>query len=95
MIPIKADQGKVQTYFYLGYTTKDPTTGAVSIVYMSARKTITHSGNSVPAGGSYGPVLTGVSLGQVLTPMTLKANYGSAITLNSADNVGGAFLYFS
>ncbi len=73
---------------------KDPTTGAVSIAYMSPRKVVTHSG-SYAASGTYGPSLTGTTLGQVLQPMTLKAMYSSAITLNSGDNLGGAFLYFS
>jgi hypothetical protein len=94
MIPVKATQGKVQTYFYLGYITKDPITGAMGFAYMSPRKVIVHSGTATASSGTYGPVLTGSSLGQVLSLMTLKA-VSSGVTQNSGDNLGGAFLYFS
>lgn len=94
MIPVKATQGKVQSYFYLGYTTKDPVTGVVSIAYISPRKYILHTGSAPSASGTYGPVLTGVNLGQVLPSMSLKGAY-SGVTTNSGDNLGGAFLYFS
>lgn len=94
LIPVKADQGKVYTYFYIGYSTKDPTTLERASPYVGPRKTITHSG-SVSTSGTYGPTVTGASLGQTLAPMTLKATYGGGITVNSGDNISGAFLYFS
>lgn len=94
LIPIKADQGKVQTYFYLGYTTKDPVTGVVSLSYISPRKVVTHSG-SFATSGTYGPVTSGYTLGQTVAPLNLKAAYSGAVTINAADNLGGAFLYFS
>lgn len=93
MIPVKATQGKIQTYYHLGYITKDPTTGKLGFAYISPRKTITHSGMA-GTGGTFGPILTSVSLGQVLTSMNLKAIH-SGVTTNSFDNLGGAFLYFS
>lgn len=93
-IPIKVTQGKATSYFYIGYTTKDPTTGVVKLAYISARKTISHTGSAPTASGTYGPVLTGVNLGQTLASMQLRAQY-SGVSTNSGDNVGGAFLYFS
>lgn len=77
----------------MGYTVRDPTTGSIYIAYMSPRKVVTHSG-SYSASGVYGPVLTSSTLGQTLSPMSLKGFY-NGISINSADNLGGSFLYFS
>jgi hypothetical protein len=78
----------------LGYTVKNPTNNVVSIAYISPRKLVSHSGSATST-GTYGPTVSGVALGATLSPMTLRAQYPSAVTLNSGDNVGGAFLYFS
>lgn len=94
LIPIKADQGKVQTYFYLGYTTKDPATGIVRIASMSPRKVVTHAGSASVA-GTFGPAVESSTLGQLLSSMNLKAQYAGSVSINSGDNLGGAFLYFS
>lgn len=69
----------------------------ISIAYMA--KTITYpisqTSNVGALSGSYGPILTAMTLGQTVTSLKIKASTGSAITTNSNDNVGGAFLYFS
>ena len=94
MVPITADQGKVRTYIYLGYLTKDPATGKVSLAYIEPARLTTHSG-SVNTNGVYGPVLTGVNVGDTVTPMSLNAQSPYSLTQNSGDTLGSAFLYFS
>lgn len=56
---------------------------------------ISQTSNVAGLSGSYGPILTGMILGQTISSLNIKASTGSAITINSNDNVGGAFLYFS
>ena len=94
LIPVKAP-GNAQTHFYVGYTTVDPASGKISNQYMENLKIVSNSG-SYSASGTYGPVLTAATVGQVLAPMTLKASY-SAISVNvpATDQIGAAFLYFS
>lgn len=68
----------------------------ISIAYMAKTitfpisQTVTHS-----TSGTFGPTLTGTTLGQTVASLNIKAGTGSSITLNSNDKVGGAFLYFS
>lgn len=62
MIPITAEQGITHTYLYLGYLSKDPTSGKVSLAYIEPMRTITHSG-SFSTNGVYGPDLTGFDVG--------------------------------
>lgn len=46
--------------------------------------------------GTYGPVLATAFVGQNITSMTLKATCpAGGISVNSGNNIGGAFSYFS
>ncbi len=93
---MKTNTGNSSTFIFLGYSTKDPATNMISIAYMAKTitfpisQTVTHT-----ASGTFGPILTGTTLGQTVTSLNIKAATGSTITLNSNDKVGGAFLYFS
>lgn len=83
------------TNLYIGYQKKDPITGKVSLVYIEPMRTLTITVASSTA-GSYGPVVTSAFVGQSVTNLALKANLvGTAPTLNSANNIGAAFSYFS
>ena len=94
MIPITAESGKSKTYFYLGYLETDNVTGVTSLAYIEPMRTITHSG-TVSTNGVYGPDLTSIFVGDTITSMTLNARAPSGVTMNSGDNLGAAFLYFS
>lgn len=46
--------------------------------------------------GSYGPVVTSAYVGQSVSNLALKANLvGTTPTINSLNNIGAAFSYFS
>jgi hypothetical protein len=94
LIPVKADDGKADTSIYLGYITQDSTTKKKAIAYMEPVRVITHSG-TVTTTGQFGPDLTGQHVGSTISSMTLKAEYSGSVGVNSGDNLGGAFLYFS
>lgn len=94
LIPVKADDGKADTSIYLGYITQDPTTRKKAIAYMEPVRVITHSGTATTT-GQFGPDLTGQHVGSTISSMALKAEYSGSVGVNSGDNLGGAFLYFS
>ncbi len=54
--------------------------------------TITQSAGST---GTFGPDVSTAYVGQSVSNLVLKANSPGAITANAADNIGGAFSYFS
>lgn len=83
------------TNLYIGYQITNLTTGKKSLVYIEPMRTISITVPSSTS-GSYGPVVTSAFVGQNVTNLALKANLvGGTPTINSANNIGAAFSYFS
>lgn len=94
-IPVTFVPAQTITNLYIGYQKKDPVTGKKSLVYIEPMRTITIIPPSSTA-GSYGPVVTSSFVGQSVTNLVLKANLvGTTPTINSLNNIGAAFSYFS
>lgn len=54
-----------------------------------------HSSSSYTVSGTYGPDFSGATFGKLLSPMKIQASSTATLNVNSGNNVGGSFLYFS
>lgn len=95
-IPVTFTAGQTDVNFYIGYQVKDPVTGIVSLAFIqSFTKTSITQGNPT-ASGTYGPVVSAATIGSTISSMQFKASSPTAgINVNSANNIGGGFTYFS
>ena len=95
MIPVTHPNADTVTNFYLGYQTL--VSGKQKLAYIEAARAITVSATAA-ATGSFGPTVSGTTVGATVTNLGLSAT-GTAttgtISQNSANNIGSAFSYFS
>lgn len=95
LVPVTFGATQTTTNLYIGYQKKDPTTGKKYLVYIEPMRTIT-IGTPSSVAGSYGPVVTSAFVGQSIPSLSLKADLvGTTPTINSLNNIGAAFSYFS
>jgi len=84
----------VDTNFYIGYQTIDLVTGIRSLAYVEPLRTISISQTATQS-GTFGPNVASATVGQSVSNLNVKANSPIALNINSANNLGSAFSYFS
>lgn len=92
LIPV-VNVGSV-TNFYLGFQTVHAASGFKKIEYVEPLFTTTLTSSS-GANGQYGPTVSSSTVGQTVTNLNLFAKSPSTLTVNSANNIGAGFSYFS
>lgn len=95
-IPVTFTPAQTDVNFYIGYHTKNPVTNAISFVFVQKFTKTSITQGAPSASGVYGPVVTTALIGSSVASLKLKANSPTAgISVNSANNIGGGFSYFS
>jgi hypothetical protein len=91
-IPVTFATSQTDVNFYIGYQKKDP----VTLAFVQAFTKTSISQGNPSASGTYGPVVSSAMIGSTVSSMQLKANSPTAgISVNSGNNIGGGFTYFS
>lgn len=94
LIPVTFTGAKTDTNFYVAYQVRNTTNGYKSLAYVEALRTISIS-QTATLSGSFGPVVTAASVGQSVSNLQLRATSPSNLSINTANNIGAAFSYFS
>jgi hypothetical protein len=94
LIPVTLSAVQTDTNFYVAYQTTNTTNSYKSVGYVEAKRLISLT-NSIGMSGSFGLQVSGKSVGATVTGMTMKANNGGSLTVNSGNNIGAGFSYFS
>lgn len=93
MIPVTFPN-QVDNNLYIGFQVVNSTTGFKSLAYVEPLRLVSISQTSSNS-GSFGPVVSSVTVGQNVTNMQLRATSPIGLTANTGNNIGSAFSYFS
>jgi hypothetical protein len=94
MIPVTFAGAQTITNFYIGYQVVNSSTGFKSLAYVQPSTSISIS-YTASVSGSFGPTVTARTVGETFTNLQLRATSPVTLTVNSGNNIGSAFSYFS